>query len=386
MAQFAVPCSVYRGGTSRGLFFLEKDLPKNETERNWIFLSGIDGYNASQVNGLGGTTSSTSKTCVVAPSEREDADVDWTFYQLNIAKPVVDSKGTCGNLMAAVGAFSVDQGLVKVTPGDAFAIVRVFNVNIGKVIRMEVPLDASGRARADGGFAIPGVLGTGAKFTLSILNPGGEQTGSHLPCGLSYELALEGKNYSLTFSDLINPFIFVPVSELGLTGTEQLKDMANDPKILPTLNRIREKIAVISKIVDNEIEARDKKPNIPKIAMIAPPMDYMTTNGERIKAEDVDILIKVVSMGKFHRTSPGSGMYNLAATSLVAGTLPHALARPGSDPRRRTLRIGHPEGIVEVNAEIGADGKIQNVGMERTARLIMRGELFVPEEESVLHD
>ena len=384
MSQYSIPCSVYRGGTSRGLYFLEKDLPADAAERDRAFLAAIDSYNPSQVNGLGGTTSSTSKVCVVAPSSRPGADVDWTFYQLGVASPVVDSKGTCGNLMAGVGAFAVDQGLVPVDPGQIMAVVNVYNVNIKKIIRMEVPV-IGGRARVGGDYAIPGVLGTGAMMALSIMNPGGELTGTQLSLGAATDVALDGKTYTVTFSDLINPFIFIAASDLGLTGTEPLKAVAADQDLLDTLNAIRDKVAVLCGIAKDEQEAREKKPNVPKIAMVAPPADYVTTGGETVRAGDVDMLIKVVSMGKFHRTSPGSGMYNLAASALLPGTVPHAVAGFAPGTTERMVRIGHPEGVVEVKAVLNPDGGLATVGMERTARLIMRGEVFIPESPAVMY-
>lgn len=384
MAQFSIPCSVYRGGTSRGLYFLAKDLPRDDAERDRVFLTAIDSYNPSQANGLGGTTSSTSKVCVVAPSSRPGADVDWTFYQLGVAKPVVDSKGTCGNLMAGVGAFAVDQGLVPVALDKEVVTVNVYNVNIDKIIRMKVPV-CNGRARVSGDYAIPGVLGTGAMMRLSIMNPGGELTGSQLSLGQKTTVPHGGKEYSATFSDLINPFIFIAAADLGLNGTEPLHDVAANQPLLDTLNAVRDKVAVLCGIARDEQEAREKKPNVPKIAMIAPPADYVTTGGETIRAGEVDLLIKVVSLGKFHRTSPGSGMYNLAATALLPGTVPYAAAGFAPGVTEKIIRIGHPEGVVEVRAVLNPDGSIASVGMERTARLIMRGEIFVPESKETMH-
>lgn len=378
MSQFSIPCSVYRGGTSRGLFFQKKDLPDDVQKRNKIFLEGIDCYNPSQVNGLGGTTSSTSKVCVISPSSHDGAHADWTFYQLGVAEVVVDDKGTCGNLMSAVGAFVVDEGLVAVDPTADMAEVFVYNTNIKKMLQMEIPV-INGKAKVDGDYLMPGVVKPGAMFRVSIMNPGGELTGKQLLLGTTTEVKMEKDTYSLTFSDLINPFIFLAGKDVGLSGNESHQEVAANQKILDELNLIRDKVAVIAGMAKNEQDARENKPNVPKIAVVSPPQDYVTTNGELIHKDDVDILVKVVSMGKLHRTSPASCLYNLAATVLLQGTIPNQIAGLRAGVKDQMIRIGHPEGIVEVRVTLSEDGqKVAKVGMERTARRIMKGELYTP--------
>jgi hypothetical protein len=378
MAQFSVPCSVYRGGTSRGLFFQKKDLPEDTRKRNKIFLEGIDCYNPSQVNGLGGTTSSTSKVCVISPSAHKGADVDWTFYQLGVAEAVVDDKGTCGNLMAAVGAFTVDEGFVAVDPAAERTDVYVYNTNIKKVLHMEIPV-INGKAKVSGDYLMPGVVKPGAMFRVSIVSPGGEMTGKLLLLGPKREVQTEESTYEVTFSDLINPFIFIAGHALGLTGNEPSSVVAANQALLNELNLIRDKIAVVAGMAANEQDARQNKPNVPKIAMVAPAQDYVTTEGELIKKEEVDVLIKVVSMGKLHRTSPASGLYNLAAATLLPGTIPNQIAGFPQGVKEQMIRIGHPEGVVEVRVTLTEDGKsVEKVGMERTARRIMKGEIFTP--------
>ncbi len=379
MSQFSVPCSVYRGGTSRGLFFQKKDLPEDVAARNRIFLEAMDSDNPSQVNGLGGTTSSTSKVCVVSPSEREGVDVDWTFYQLGVGVAVVDDKGTCGNLMSGVGAFAVDEGLVKLDPQATMADVYVYNTNIKKVLRMEIPV-VNGKAKVQGDYAMPGVVRPGAMIRVSILQPGGEMTGKQLLLGAKSAVKTKKAEYEATFSDLINPFIFLAGQAVGLTGAESHKAVATNQAVLDELNLIRDKVAVLAGMAADEEEARVKKPNVPKIAVIAPAQDYVTTDGETVKRDEVDILVKVVSMGKLHRTSPASGLYNLAATSLLAGTVPNKVAGFAAGEKERLVRIGHPEGVVEVRVTLTDDGeKVAKVGLERTARRIMRGEVYIPE-------
>jgi hypothetical protein len=378
MSQFSTPCSVYRGGTSRGLFFQKKDLPEDVQKQNKIFLEGIDCYNPSQINGLGGTTSSTSKVCVISPSSHDGADADWTFYQLGVAEAVVDDKGTCGNLMAAVGAFVVDEGLAAVGPTADMAEVFVYNTNIKKMLQMEIPV-VNGKAKVDGDYLMPGVVKPGAMFRVSIMNPGGELTGKQLLLGTAAEVKMEKATYSLTFSDLINPFVFLAGKDVGLSGAESHQEVAANQQVLDELNMIRDKVAVIAGMAETEQDARKNKPNVPKIAVVSPAQDYVTTNGELIHKENVDILVKVVSMGKLHRTSPASCLYNLAATTLLQGTIPNQVAGFRDGLKDQMVRIGHPEGIVEVRVTLSEDGqKVAKVGMERTARRIMKGEIYTP--------
>ena len=380
MSQFSVPCVVYRGGTSRGLFFHKKDLPKDIKERNRIFMEAIDCYNPSQVNGLGGTTSSTSKVGIIAPPSVVGADVDWTFVQMGVGQAVADEKGTCGNLMAGAGAFAIDEGLVNVAPDAEKADVYVYNTNIKKMLHMEIPV-VNGKAKVSGDYLMPGVVKPGAMFRVSIMNPGGEMTGRQLSLGLRSEVKTEKANYEVTFSDLINPFIFLAGKDVGLTGAESHKEVAGNQKILDELNLIRDKVAVMAGMAKDETDARQNKPNVPKIAVVAPAQDYVTTDGIQIDKEDVDILVKAVSMWKLHRTCPASGLYNLAAASLLPGTIPNQIAGFPSGVKERMVRIGHPEGIVEVLVTVTEDGKsVSRVGMERTARRIMRGDIFIPEE------
>jgi 2-methylaconitate cis-trans-isomerase PrpF len=380
MSQYSIPCSVYRGGTSRGLMFHKKDLPADANERNRVFLQGIDAWNPSQIDGLGGTTSSTSKVCVISPPSVEGVDGDWTFYQVGTGAPVVDDKGTCGNMMAAVGAFMVDEGWVQAAPDAERIDVYVYNTNIKKKLRMEIPV-IRGKARVSGNYAMPGVVQTGALFRVSIVQPGGEMTGKQLPLGKTTEIATARKNYTVTFSDLINPFIFLAGADLGLAGGESHQAVAGNPAILDELNLIRDKMAVVAGMAEDERDARQNKPNVPKIAVVAPPQDYVTTGGETVRREDVDILVKAVSMWKLHRTCPASGLYNLAAVALMEGTAPNRIAGFPAGLRERMVRVGHPEGVVEVKVKLTADGTaVESVGMERTARRIMKGELFIPEQ------
>ena len=378
ISQYSIPAAVYRGGTSRGLLFHEKDLPEEEERQREIFLAGIDAFNPTQINGLGSGTSHTSKVMVIAPPTVDGADVDYTFYQIGIGEEVVDDEGTCGNLMSAIGAFSVDEGLVKTNSTDAFVTVSAFNRNIGKMIRMEVPV-INGNAKVSGEYDLPGLVKPGAKIKVDILSPGGGKTGHTLPLGPSGGVSTEEKMYTASFVDIVNPFVFVAATEFGLKGSDLNSKLAADKELLAELDSIRVKMALKAGMYSSVAEARNA-PAIPKIAIVAEPHDYVTSAGKLIKAEEVDIVAIMVSMYKFHRTFAGSGLYNLAASVLLKGTIPNHFFNKKDYGKEQLIRIGHPEGIAEVRVAVTEDGfDVEFVGLDRTARRIMKGDLYIPE-------
>ncbi|MFC5604778.1 PrpF domain-containing protein [Sporosarcina koreensis] len=396
MSQFSVPCAVYRGGTSRGLFFHEKDLPDNQREIEEIFLQGIDAYNPSQVNGLGSGTSHTSKVVVIGPPSVEGADVDYTFFQIGIAEEIVDSEGTCGNLMAAVGPFAVDEGLVEVPQGAESVTVYAFNTNIGKMIRLQVPVSnpaasaglvnlptstGSNRpsARTSGDYLMPGLRLPGAKIVVDILSPGGGKTGYTLPAGKVADLHTEGKGHAASLIDLVNPFVYIEAESLGLEGQELFNDLTARPGLLELLEVMRREGSCRMGLKQT-VEAAALSKAIPKIAIVASPMDYTTSSGKRIAKDDVDIVAKMVSMNRFHRTFAGSGLYNLAAACLLPGTVPNRCSNLSASTEERIIRIGHPDGIAEVRVRLTQDLQdVDYVGLDRTARRIMKGDLYIPE-------
>ena len=377
MSQFSLACSVYRGGTSRGLFFQKKDLPQDLDLQRKIFIHGIDAYNPSQINGLGSGTSHTSKVVVVAPSTYEEADVDYTFYQIGIGEEIVDDHGTCGNLVAAVGAFAIDEGLVITDTDSSVVTVSVYNTNIKKLFRLQVPV-LNGKAKVSGDYLMPGVVTPGAKVIVDILNPGGCKTGKTLPSEATIMLKVNQSIYETSFVDVINPFVYVSADSLGLTANDLYSDLDRNSELQYVLEEIRCRAAVASNIVETLEEGRNL-PSIPKIAIVMEPQDYVTRDGREIKKEEVDICAKMVSMGRFHRTFAASGLYNLAAALLLKGTVPNKCNGKMHEIDERLVRIGHPEGIVNVRVSLTEDRKdIAFVGMDRTARKIMKGELFIP--------
>lgn len=377
MPQKTVPCVVYRGGTSRGLFFHKRDLPDDAEEMKRIFLEGIDAYNPSQINGLGGATSHTSKVVVISPPTAEDVDINYTFVQIGIGSPVADSEGTCGNLMSAVGPFAIDEGLVKVSPCAREAIVSVYDTNIKKKLRLTVPLE-NGKAKVSGHYQMPGVLGTGAKIRVDITNPGGGKTGQTLPLGAVCQVKTPNGIYNVTFADIVNPLALVDIRVFGLTGAELNQEIVSNQELIEEWRKIRDEVGVMLGLAPTAEQVRAQSPAIPRITMVAPPQDYITSSGKQIKAEEIDILAKMLSMGRLHQTFAASGLYCVAAVSLLPGTIANLVARSKDRSQEQVIRIGHPGGIAEIRVSLTADGRdVDLVGMDRTARRIMKGKLFV---------
>lgn len=378
MSQYSVPCVVYRGGTSRGLFFHKRDLPDSKEQQMQIFLNGIDAYNLSQVNGLGSGTSHTSKVVVISPSNEEGIDIDYTFYQIGIGQEIVDDKGTCGNLMAAVGPFAIDEGLVKANPSDNYVTVNVFNTNIQKEIKIQVPV-VNGKAKVTGNYLMSGLMKPGAKIIVDLLHPGGGKTGKTLPLGAESSVSTTIKEYHASFVDVVNPFVFLSSRQFDLKGSETLAELTSNELLLEELDTIRNQMTFAAGMAKSEQEAKSTSPAVPKIGIVAEPQDYVTTTGRCIKKEEVDLVARMISMGKFHRTFAGSGLYCLAAAAMLPGTIPNQLLKRNHE-LKQTIRIGHPDGIVEIRVSLTEDQKdILSVGLDRTARRIIKGDLFIPE-------
>lgn len=373
MKQQSVRCAIYRGGTSRGLFFHERDLPVERSKWGPIFLEAIDAYNMSQINGLGGGTSHTSKVIVVHPASREDVAFDYTFYQIGIGEPIVDDVGTCGNLMASVGAFAVNERYIEVAEDDVAVTLRTLNRNIDRVVEMTVPVTQK-EARVYGEDQMAGVVQKGAFIRLNILSPGGGKTGQTFPAGVVSTLDIEGEHYDVTFADIVNPFVYVEASALGLTDYGSNADWVHEKERLETLRRIRVQASVAYGVTKNEEEAW-QFPAVPKVAIVYPPQTYTTTSGVVIHPSDYDILVRMTSMDRIHRTFAGSGLYNVASVVGIEGTIP---ARYSSPIDRPYVRVAHPDGIIRVDVTWNATRTdVEGVGLPRTAKRIMEGNVFV---------
>ncbi|QOY63742.1 2-methylaconitate cis-trans isomerase PrpF [Lysobacter sp. H21R4] len=387
-SQIRIPATYMRGGTSKGVFFRLDDLPEVArvpgAARDALLLRVIgspDPY-GKQTDGMGGATSSTSKTVIVSASTRPDHDVDYLFGQVAIDKPFVDWSGNCGNLTAAVGSFAISNGLVDAArvPADGICTVRIWQANIRKTIIAHVPMTA-GEVQETGDFELDGVTFPAAEVAVEFLDPAddGEEGGAMFPTGnVVDELEVPGVG---TFpATLINagiPTIFINADSIGYTGTE-LQDAVNgDPKALAMFETIRAYGAVRMGLIARIDEAAGRQ-HTPKVAIVAPPAAYTASSGKGIAADAIDLNVRAMSMGKLHHAMMGTAAVAIGTAAAVPGTLVN-LAAGGGD--RTAVTFGHPSGTLRVGAEaVQVDGKWQvtKAIMSRSARVLMEGRVRVP--------
>lgn len=371
-----IPAVFIRGGTSKGVFFHARDLPDDRAARDAIFLTVLgspDPY-GRQLDGMGGGYSSVSKAVVVAPSDRDDADVDFTFAQVAIDRPLVDYAQTCGNLSSAVGPFAVDEGLVRVDDGPA--TVRVFNTNTAKIYHAHFEV-RGGRAVETGDYVLSGVSGSAALVRLDYVDPGGAMTRAFLPTGNptdTFEVAGIGP-VEASLVDATNPVVFVAASAFGKTATETPDALDGDTGFMAAMDDLRRQAGVAMGMAERP---EDVPLSNPKIAILAPPSDMVTIAGEPVPASAHDILIRILSMEKCHKAVTGTGAMCLAAACGVAGSVPHRL-RLGDDPR---VRMASPSGVVDLAADVARspDGtwQVRSISVERTQRRLMEGWVRLP--------
>jgi 2-methylaconitate isomerase len=354
-----------RGGTSRCLVFHHGDLPAPGPARDRILLTALgspDPY-GRQLDGIGGGISSLSKACIIGPPTRPDADVDYTFAQVDVKSPVVDYSGNCGNCSSAVGPFAIDEGLVKATDGET--LVRIHNTNTKKIIVSHVPVK-DGEAAVEGDFELAGVAGRGARITLDFTDPGGAGTGRLLPTGKAREW-IAGAEASLV--DATNPMVFVRATDLGLVGTESPQAIDADRGLAARLEAIRVEAASRMGISGSAA--------VPKIAMVSAPVGFAALDGTRYESDRVDVVARVISMGNCHRAFALTAAMCLAVAARVDGTLVREYAgNVGGD-----IRLGHPSGVLPIDAAVRSQGGApwaERVTVYRTARRIMEGFARIP--------
>lgn len=378
MPLLALPAVFMRGGTSRAVMFHLRDLPDRAA---WdpIFLAamGSPDPHGRQLNGMGGGISSLSKICVLSRSERSDADIDYTFAQVQIREAAVDYRGNCGNMSSAVGPFAVDEGLVR--PNGDTAVVRIFNTNTGKIIRSTFPL-ADGRSAVDGDLAIPGVAGTGAPVRLDFLSPGGSVTGRLLPTGNVVDwLDVPGVGrIEVSMIDAANACVFVRACDIGLTGAELPEALDADPELLDRLQRIRRAAAIAMGIARDDAEARVSN-GVPAIGFVAPAMRAPTLAGEGIRSDQVDLTARFISNGQPHRALPLTASLCTAVAARIDGAL---ASQALNGAPAAAVRIGMPSGILTVDADVtrSAAGAwtAHSGAFYRTARRLFDGRIYVP--------
>lgn len=379
--QRRIPAVFVRGGTSRALVFHRRDLPTDRGAWDPFFLAALGSPDPSgrQLDGLGGGISSLSKVAVIGPPTRADADVDYTFGQVEVTRAAVDYRGNCGNISSAIGPFAIDEGLVPAR--EPVTVVRVHNTNTGKLIHSHVAVEA-GHASVRGDFVLDGVPGTGARIALDFLDPGGAVTGRLLPTGHPQDVLDVPGVGTVTASlvDATNPMVFVRAKDLGLDGTERPDDLDGRAGLSARLEAIRAVAAVRMGLASSVEDASRSSTAVPKIALLAAPAAYRTLAGAPVEPHAVDLVARMVSMGKTHRAFALTGAMCLAVAARIAGTLAQEAASIAG--ARGDVRIGHPSGVLPVAAAVqpGTDGTpvAQTVTVYRTARRLMEGFVLVP--------
>jgi 2-methylaconitate cis-trans-isomerase PrpF len=379
--QIKIPAAFWRGGTSRAVFFKEEDLASYDAPtRDLIILAALgspDPY-GRQVDGLGGGISSLSKVGIIGRSTGSEMNVTFTFGQVDVERPFVDYLGTCGNMSAAVGPFAIDDGIVPAV--EPITAVRVLSTNTGKHYIAYVPV-RDGRAETEGDYTIDGVPGPGARIALEFLDPGGSRGGRVLPTAHATDTMIldDGRRITASIVDAAAPMVFVLAEELSASATELPQDLDANQALQHRMEEIRARAAVQLGMAESVSEAREKVKAIPKIAMVAPPTAYRTTRDAPIGADQVDLVSRMISMGKTHRTFAGTSSMCLTVAAAISGTVVHAVARRSLPDR---VRIGHPAGIMEIGAKVqpeGEDWRVESVTTQRTARRIMDGFIYVPQ-------
>ena len=383
--QIKVPATYMRGGTSKGVFFNLTDLPKpaqvaGEARDNLLLrvIGSPDPY-GKQTDGMGGATSSTSKTVILSKSEQADHDVDYLFGQVAIDKAFVDWSGNCGNLTSAVGAFAISNGLVDKNrvPDNGIAIVRVWQANIKKSILVHVPM-TNGEVQETGDFELDGVTFPAAEVKLEFVDPA-DGDGALFPTGNVVD-DLEVPDVGTLKATMINagiPTIFINAEDIGYTGTELQDDINNDDAALEKLETIRAYGAVKMGLINNINEAQARQ-HTPKVAFVAKPVAYNASSGKHIVAGSINLLVRAMSMGKLHHAMMGTAAVAIGTAAAIDGTLVNMAAGGGA---LSEVNFGHPSGTLKVGAEakkINGDWQVTKASMSRSARVLMEGVVRVP--------
>jgi len=379
-----VPCSILRGGTSRGVFFSASDLPTERPAIAKILTNVLGSPDARQINGLGGATPQTSKVAIISKSDHPEADVDYLFAQVDITSDLVDWGGNCGNISSAVGPYAINSGLVAANSDGSVTTVRINNVNTGKIIDAQVPVSGT-RAAISGDTYIAGFSLPGPRIELDFKSPTGAVTGKTLPTGnLKDRVTLkDGRDIEISVVDAANPTVFVKASSLGMTGLELPQEIESSPEILAVVEEIRSQVAVWMGLVEKAEFAASQSPGLPKIGLMAAATDYVTSDGKSVSKSQVELVVRMFSIRTPHKACQITAGICTSVASLLPGTIVSDLMEVKASSTGRTeIRLGHPSGIMEtvVHHAPGDAREILKVSVVRTARAIMDGVVHVPAE------
>ena len=374
----SVKCSIVRGGTSKGIFILENELPSDPVLRDKYVLEIFGSPDVRQIDGLGGADVLTSKLAIVGPSSREDADVDYTFGQVSFVDAKVDYKSNCGNISAGVGPFAIDNGLVKAV--EPYTTVRIHQVNTGSIINAKVE-GKDGRAVVEGSLHIDGVPALGSTVELDFSDSVGSITGRLLPTGNVTDTITtqDGTSYEVSIVDAAIPTVFIKAEALGLEGIETPAQIEGSAPLMARIEEIRGRCAEKIGLTDNWKLSTQKCPYAPFFAVVSPSKAYHTFDGKDVAAEEIDLVSRLLFMQKMHKTHPVTGTVCMSTAARVPGSIvEQVLSRRGRENRK--IIIGHPAGVIPVVSELETENGTYNLktaAILRTARTIMDGQVYV---------
>ncbi|MEW8432000.1 MAG: 2-methylaconitate cis-trans isomerase PrpF [gamma proteobacterium symbiont of Ctena orbiculata] len=383
--QIKIPATYMRGGTSKGVFFNLQDLPEaaripgDARDRLLLRVIGSPDPYGKHTDGMGGATSSTSKTVILAKSDRPDHDVDYLFGQVAIDRAFVDWSGNCGNLTAAVGSFAIASGLVDGDriPVNGVALVRIWQKNIEKTIVAHVPI-SDGQVQETGGFELDGVTFPAAEVKIEFINPVDPGEAMFPTGNLVDELEVPGiGTFQATMINAGIPTIFLNAADIGYRGTELQGAINEDPAALHRFETIRAYGAVKMGLIGELAQAAEHQ-HTPKVAFVAPPADYTASSGKAIDAGEIDLNVRALSMGKLHHAMMGTAAVAIGTAAAIPGTLVNLAAGGGE---RESVTFGHPSGTLRVGATAGerdGDWIVERVVMSRSARILMEGWVRIP--------
>ncbi len=371
-----------RGGTSKGCLFKKEDLPADRAEWDEIFLQVMGSPDPKQIDGMGGTVSSNNKIVIIWKSEEPNVDIEYLVGQVIVGKRQVDYKSNCGNMTAAVPAFCVEEGMVEIK--EPVTTVRMLNKNTDKYISVDVPIDPETHTFAnDGDCEIAGVDGTAAELKVDFLNPAGSKTGKLLPTGnITDTLDIPGfGKIEATIIDVSNPIVLVRAEDIGMKGTELPEQINNNKEVMDLLEKIRGTACVMMGFAGDLKEATDNQPGVPKVGFVTKPEGYIDIEDNEVTADKMDICARVISVFKCHKAIPLTAASSVSTAAFLEGTIVNKIVDVKND--QKTVRIGHPSGVMTMVPTVvkegtnPADYKIPGVAVQRTARRIMDGYVYI---------
>lgn len=371
--RFELPVMILRGGTSKGVYIAQEDLPQDKAAWDPLLLRMMGSPDSKQIDGLGGSQSVTSKVAIVKRSSRADADVDYTFAQVSVDKPLVSYKGNCGNISSGVGPFAIEMGMMKAR--DGITSVRIYNTNTDKIIVADVRTE-NGYVVYDGDYAIAGVPGTASPIKLKFVEPAGTLGHGLLPTGNAVDI-LEVPGYGkveVSIVDAANPLVFAKAKDLGLTGKELPEELNADEKKLKLLETVRGLAAVKLGLIEDYTCSAWETPGIPKMTFVGEPEDYTAADGTAISANSIDLLSRMMSMQKAHPSYAMTGAMCTAAAAVVPGSVVNQLL--SKDVNTQFIRIGHASGVLECGVDYKENGVcpvVDDTFGFRTANLLLKG-------------